>query len=751
MTPPASPNIRPSERGDTLVTAVAVWRNARKHWATVLATALVVSLGVTFYTLGQKKIYQATATVLFDPHPPKPLGKSVDTVVELGNGNYWNNREYFETQYKVVQSMRVAMAVVRELDLNHDPAFIEEAVPGAKPAPRETSVDEAAEILRARLRVDPVKESRLAVVSYEDADAQRAARILSSLVDAYVEENMEDALASTNAAVDWLRGQLDKLKTDLESSEMALHEYKLQKNILSVAFSDQSNMLQEEMKQINASLTAVRTRREEVSARKAVLTTIDASDPSVLPANELLQSPLLQILRQRHEEAIRDRAALLGAGKGERHPEVVAATERITTARAALLSEVKNIQGALGRELDAITRQEGGLSGMFERAKTQALDLNLLEIEYNRLLRSKDNTEKLYSMLLERTKESDLTRMLRVNNIRIIDRPLVPRKPIRPRVAVNVVFGVLFGLGLGLAAAMSRALLDRTVKNPDDIEQELGANFLGLLPIIDKAQQNRYGRKRKRGKEQSAVVVRELAVHEHPMSGFAESARAVRTNIMFTAPDKPYKRLLVTSAGPSEGKTTVACCLAVAMAQAGQRVALVDCDLRRPRIHRIFKKTAEVGVTTALLDETKLTATFLETEVPNLWIIPSGPLPPNPAELFHSARFKKLLDDISEHFDRVIIDTPPIVPVTDATVLSTLVDGCVLVVRAFGTLKDVAYQSLRALSDVGGKTAGVVLNAVDLDRSEYNYYRYYRRDGYYSSDSDSESKSDEKPTAAAAE
>jgi capsular exopolysaccharide synthesis family protein len=189
----------------------------------------------------------------------------------------------------------------------------------------------------------------------------------------------------------------------------------------------------------------------------------------------------------------------------------------------------------------------------------------------------------------------------------------------------------------------------------------------------------------------------------------------------------------VTSANPSEGKTTVACCIAVAMAQAGQRVVLIDCDLRRPRVHRVFGKSSEAGVTTSILGQGEDDAVFA-TQVPNLSIIPAGPIPPNPAEIFHSERFRAFLARISERFDRVIIDSPPVVAVTDATILSTLVDGAVLVVRAFATRKDVARHALRALLDVGAKSAGAVLNAVDLSRHEYksSYYYYYRRD-YYSS------------------
>lgn len=713
--------------------SAVVWHTVRKHWTTAVVTALAVILGVTFYTLGQTKIYQAAATIQFDPNPPRPLGAKVETVVDMGAGNYWDNHEYYETQYKIITSSRVALAVVAQLGLNHDAAFLMNAPPGVVLPPANASEEAAAQAVRGRIRVEPVKDSRLATVKLEDADPDRAQRVLAAVVDMYISMNLEDALASTSQSADWLRNQLEVLKKELESSEMALHEYKEKKNILSLALDDQSNMLREEMKQLNDTLTGVRTKREEISARRAELAKVKSDSPSNLPASELLQSSVLQAMRRSYEDAVRDRDGLLGSGKGKNHPDVLAAQGRIDATREALLSEVRNIQGALDGDLNVIKRQEAGLAGLFEGARKEAFELNLLEIEYNRLHRSKDNNEKLYSLVLERTKEADLSRMLRVNNIRLIDAATRPGGPVRPQVPLNIGTGMFVGVLLGIVAAMGRAMLDRSVKTPEDVEREIGISFLGLLPEIGdkKLLTPAYARGRKKPGAGFIDGGPELIVHNFPMSGIAEASRTIRTNLLFMAPDHPFKTLLVTSAGPSEGKTTVACCIAIAMAQADQKVVLIDCDLRKPRIHRIFRKGSSVGVTTALLEESIENA-VLPTDVPNLSIIPAGPIPPNPAELFHSERFRRFLEQVQGKFDRVIIDSPPVVAVTDAVVLSTLVDGTMLVVRAFKTPKELARHALRALLDVGAVTAGAVLNSVNLEKSEYKYsHYYYQRDGYY--------------------
>ncbi len=707
----------------------------RKYWPTMVTTFVLVVVATVFYTLGQTKIYQAEATVMFDPSPPKPLGHRVESVVDLGAESYWGNQEYYETQYHIIVSRRVALAVVNELGLHNDPAFLQNLPPGGVPKPMADKVppERAAEELRGRVEVQPVRDSRLATVTLKDANPERAQRILSALVDTYVNQNLETALESTSSATEWLRNQLDTLNTDLRASEVALHNYKKDNDILSIAFDDKSSMLADEMKAVNGELTRVKVQVQEAAAKKAMLDGAPDGDPRVIQSSELQKSPVLNTLRIEYENAVSQRDALVGSGKGPAHVEVVAAEAKIKAAEAAILKEIRNIKQSVARDVAALSRQAGGLQGMLTTAKAQANELNRLGIEYNRLRRTKENNEKLYSLVLERTKEADLAQMMRVNNISIVDRPLVPRGPVLPKIPLNLAAGIFGGLLLGVATAFMRGLMDRTVKIPDDLEEELGVTFLGLLPQVGaKGVGGYYGysRKRRRGK----VVPEgkpELVVHNEPMSSVAEASRAIRTNLMFMSPDEPQRMLLVTSPGPSEGKTTVACCAAVAMAQAGQRVLIMDCDLRRPRLHRIFGKGSDTGVTTALLGG-KLEDAIQPSEVPNLSVLPAGPVPPNPAELLHTDRFKQLLADLRSRFDRIIIDSPPVVAVTDPTILSTLVDGTVLVTRAFKTRKELARHALRSVQDVGGKMVGGVLNAVDFSKLEYKYsYYYYRRDDYY--------------------
>jgi capsular exopolysaccharide synthesis family protein len=470
---------------------------------------------------------------------------------------------------------------------------------------------------------------------------------------------------------------------------------------------------------------------------------IPADDPAALPAQELLASPALSSLRGHFVDTERVLKALHAEGRGANHPATRAAQAQLDSVRTALLAEVRNIQEAYARDANGFEREIAGLRSLYDAAEKRALDLNLMEIEYGRLRRGKETTEKLFSMVIERSKETDLTGALRFNNVRVVDRPLLPKVPVTPNVPLNIAGGLAAGLVLGLLAAIGKEQLDRTLKAPDEVERELGTSLLGVLPaapvagtVLGKGGRRaaREARRRASAAEPADNVPIELTVHYRPTSGLTEAARAIRTNIVFMSPDKPHKTLLITSAVPSEGKTTVACAIATTIAQAGQRVVLVDCDLRRPRLHSVFSRRNDFGVTSALLDRSVQDDIVFETEVPNLWLAPTGPIPPNPAELLHSEAFRGVLNRLKERFDRVIIDSPPVIAVTEATVLSTLVDGVVVVVRASTTTKDLVRRALKSLRDVGSQLVGVVLNAADVEDDSYSAYKYYsyHREGYSS-------------------
>jgi capsular exopolysaccharide synthesis family protein len=720
----------------------------RKHWVLMVLSLALCVAGASLYTARQTRIYEASATVQMDPQPLAPLGIQGK---ESGPESFWSNQEYFATQHQILTSRKIAAAVVRKLGLNRDPHFLAQAPAGKQLPPVNLPMDTAAEVLRGRLSVKPVSDSRLARIVYRDADPDRAQRVVSTVIDTYVDQNLDMTLSSATTRAEWLDTQLVKLKADLEAQEMDLHDFKKRNNLLSVSFDDQSNMLRAEIQQLNTTLTELKARREGVAARLNVLAGINPEDPALIPQSELLGNVVLAPLRAAYIEAKKELERTTALGKGENHPETQVARTNVRAARDALVTELGNIRAGVTADLDAVQRELGGVTTLYTSAKAQAMELNLNEVKYARLRRSKDNTEQVFGVVLERSTESGLSKLMPFNNVRVLDRPLRPQAPVLPRSGMNLAFGMALGLMLGLLGAVGRELLDRTVRDVEDVERTIGLPSLGSLPDVSSRSAREalyYGaysdkKSSRRDKDKAGAapanedLVPELLVHVHPKSAAAEASRAVRTNLLFMSPDQPYRSLLVTSGGPAEGKTMVACSIAVAMSQAGQRVCLIDCDLRRPRVHTVFGRNLQEGVTTALLDPNRLDDAVKESTVPNLWVLPAGPMPPNPADLVHSEAFGRLLDSLKSRFDRIVVDSPPVCIVTDAVVLSTRLDATVLVLRARRTRRDAALRALRALRDVGGNVAGFVLNAVTRSSGQYSY-SYYRPYGSSSAESDHE-------------
>ncbi len=745
-----TPNPTPDAAGHLIQEAagagVRLAKSVRKRWSLVVALTLLATGLSLVYVKVATPVYEAQSLVEINPHVVQPVGDEKSAgALDLGASFYWDTREYYETQYKIIGSDRLLGAVARELGLPNDQEYI------GHPRSGWTPLESAIAVLRKAVTVEAVKDSMLVQVKVDDTNAARARRICDSVVKTYIDQNLQRAIDTSADAVVWLSGQLDHIKGDLEKNENELHDFKERNQLPSTSINEASNMFRVELQEYDMALTHTRTRMQELLARKSELLTVDADHPDVLPASELLGSGFLQSLRGQYVEARRQREGLLAEGKAENHPLVKEADQHAAITKAALLAEVHNIEASVERDLQIVEKEQAGEQALFDESRKRAVDLNLKEIEYHRLDRMRDENEKLYSLLLGRMKDEDLARMLNVNNVRVIDRASDPKAPVRPRATVDVLVGLAFGLVLGVAVAWARDVLDSSVKTPDDVEQQLAITFLGLLPeYVREEVKGRKGRVR-RPKRPRPGTTPELIVHDEPLSGIAEAARTIRTNLMFISPDHPCRVMLVSSAAPSEGKTTVACSIAVAFAQGGQRVCLVDCDLRRPRMHRIFDHSGASGLTNVLVGEAPLDEVIKDTPVPNLSVVCAGPLPPNPADMLHSERFKIFLRDLAERFDRVVIDSPPLVAVTDGAIISRLVDGTLFVVRAFNTSRQLSNQGLRALRDVDAPIVGAVLNAVKLGRPEYAYYyhsQYYGKGRSYAQQGTTNGGSDDRPADA---
>ncbi|MEO8799659.1 MAG: exopolysaccharide transport family protein, partial [Polyangiaceae bacterium] len=565
---------------DAIVGVLQFLRTLRKYWPMVL-TCVLIGAGVSLvYTKTLPRIYEAGTLVELDPSANRPIDDpKMQALMPLGGGDFFDNQEYYETEYKIITSSKVLEEAARNASLAADYTFFGLKAPPAKPI----SVVQAGAALRGHVIVEPVKNSRLVAIKVDDVDPKRAKKLADAVAAAIISNNLEKAVDATTDSVAWLGGQVTTVKKELEDNENALHAFKEKNDLPSTSINDSSNMVRLEMQDYDKALTDTRTHKQELIARSSELAKVSPDSPDLLPSSELLSSGYLSGLRKDYLDAVRDGKALRASGKGDNHPLVKAADERVVQAKEALIAEVKNIQGAVDRDLAVLNRQESGQAALYEDAHKRAVDLNMKEIEYHRLDRSRVENEKLYGMLNDQMKTADLARMMHVNNLHLIESATEPTAPIKPRVPLNVMIGIVFGLLGGVGLVWLRNVLDSTIKLPEDLEQYLGVTFLGLLPALveegpghgkGNAKQGRLARRSAKD-----TVVSELVVHERPHSGIAEAARGIRTNLLFTNPDKPFHKLLVTSSAPAEGKTTVACSIAIALAQSGQRTCIIDCDL----------------------------------------------------------------------------------------------------------------------------------------------------------------------------
>lgn len=706
-----------------------VWHVLREYkWLIAGITAVVVAASVV-WTVRTPKIYEATTTVEYDPNPSKPLGGEVEDVADP-IGNFWSTREFFGTQNLVIASRDVASRVALKLGLHEDPTYLtqDDDTLGLTGDLEATTI-----ALQSRLTVEPVPETRLVRIHARDVSPERARLIADAVAIAYVEKTIEDRLESTDRAKDWLENQLTTLREELEEAELALHNFKKGHNVLSVSMEDRQNLVASDVQTTHSKLTETRNRRIELEARlKRLKASLgkgsDSVDPAVMAEHEEL-SALVAELRNKKKEHDG-----LAVKYGEEHPTMKSLAEEIEVLEAQLAHEEAAIIASAEHDLEQAKSVENGLRSAAGEAHSAGLNLNLREIEYRRLNRNRDNKAKLYEIVLQRLTETDLTRMLKTTHVRVLDRALLPVAPVSPDLAKNVGASLLAGLLLGLAAAFFTSRLDRTVRSVESVEG-LGVSVLGVIPHLGATEPQPKADARSAPKRvRPARIPGELVVLDDPMSPAAETFRMVRTNLAFMTQDNPLRAFVVTSALPLEGKTTVASNLAVALAQFGRSVILVDSDLRRPRIHRVFEIDNDLGLTSLVEGQTTLSAAIHKSQVQGLSVLTAGPIPPNPSELLHSAAFGRLKDDLLKQFDWVLFDSPPMGAVTDAAILASQLDGALLVVRAGQTTLHSIVGARKQLNSVSAPLLGAVLNDIDVRIKGYRYgtggYGYRSARGY---------------------
>jgi succinoglycan biosynthesis transport protein ExoP len=577
------------------------------------------------------------------------------------------------------------------------------------PAPEPPQVDETSNesslvsAFIGRVTVTPVPESKLVDVLFQSTGADFSARAVNTLVDEYVAQNLAVKLQGTQNMLEWLDRELAAQQQRVEDSERQLADYRAREDAMSL--DDKNNIVQSRLNSLNEALVRARTNRiEKESLYSQVKTLADTSAPETIPA--IAQNPQVQTIKSHIADLQRQKAQLLERYL-DKHPEVQRVNADLAEQQRQLELEAGKALQSIKNEFDRATLEERTLQQTLNEAKVDVQDLSRKSVNYNVMEQEAKSYRTVYDALLQSEKELRVSSNSRANNVRVIDHAEVPRAPITPSGRRTWLLSVALGLVAAVAVAYGLDYMNDTIKTPEDVARHLKLPFLGLIPSV-------------RGNKQPVLA------STHAPHDFSESFRSLRTALMSRYPGDGTKIMVVTSAQPLEGKTTTACNIAMALAYGGARVLLVDADMRRPGLHRPLRLTNERGLSQVLNGQARVRDVIQRTVDPNLLAITAGSTPPNPSELLSSERMKTLLTNLAHGpFDWIVVDTPPVLAVTDAVVLAPAVSGVTFVVGAEMTRRRLAERAVDTIASSHPKMVAVVLNKVDFARNKYYYSRYY--------------------------
>lgn len=695
----------------------------RKHQWLILSFVLAVVTIVSVATFKMQPVYVATARIEIDRESSNILpfqgNDSYDAAMDLEN--------YIETQSKVLTSETLALQTIRNTGLSARPEFSTASGPSEAVAvgslANQKRPPELGEFLGS-LAVRRVPNSRLLDVSFESTDPVLAAKIVNAHLETFVEQNFRSRYEATTQASTWLADQLEELKVKVQKSEDARIAYERQNQIWSL--DDKSNITTQRLADVNKELTDVQTERMK---KESLYEFAKAGNLDSIP---LVQNNafLVDMMHKRAEANTEYNDAL--SQYGPNFPKVLRLQAQLKEIDQNLEKQKKNIVDGLESDYREARQRETLLSQALDQQKADVNAMSEKLVEYNILKREAETDKALYDGLQTKLKEAGISAGLRSSNIRIVDPAMIPSYPSRPAKARNVALAFLVGLVGGIGLALMREYMDNTVKTPDDIETLARLPSLAVVPQFTGSS----GTGKRAGLLQGFASSSnghdkriELVAQHLPKSQMSEAFRALRTSLLLSQAGHPPQVILVTSALPREGKTTAAANLAVTLAQLGDRTVLVDADLRKPGVGRLLNMTGGkyAGLSSYLAGVSSLDLVSVpHPSIPNLVAIPTGPLPPNPADLLSSGRLNEAITELRSKFKFVVIDSPPVMAATDAVILSVQCDGVLLVVRSGETPKEAFTRTRDLLTSVKCHLLGVVLNAVDSSAPDYYYsYRYY--------------------------
>jgi succinoglycan biosynthesis transport protein ExoP len=693
----------------------------RKHQWLILSFMLAVVTIVAIATFRMQPVYVATARIEIDRENANILpfqgADSYDYMMDLDN--------YIETQSKILTSETLALQTIRNGGLTARPEFSSPSGPSEAVAigslANQKRPPELGEFLGS-LSVKRVPSSRLMDVSFESTDPQLAARIVNAHINTYIEQNFRSKYESTTQASTWLADQLGELKIKVQKSEDARIAYERQNQIWTL--DDKQNITSQRLADVNKELTEAQSER----MRKESL--YEFAKSGNLDAVPQVQGSagLTDLIKKQSDASAQYTDEL--SQYGPNFPRVQRLQTQLKELDDRIEKEKKKIVDVLESDYREARQREELLTKALDQQKAETNQMAEKLVEYNILKREAEANKTLYEGLMTKLKETAISQGLRSSNIRVVDPAMIPSTPARPAKTRNVTLAFLVGLVGGIGLALMREYLDNTVKTPDDIETLARLPSLAVVPQFAGSNGNAKKHRLLQGLAANGHEKRiELVAQHLPKSQMSEAFRALRTSILLSQADHPPQVILVTSALPREGKTTAAANLAVTLAQLGDSTVLVDADLRKPGVGRLLNLSGGkyAGLSSYLAGVSSLDlVTVPHPAIPNLAAIPTGPLPPNPADLLSSHKLADAIAELRKKFKFIVIDSPPIMAATDAVILSVQTDGVLLVVRSGETPKEAFTRTRDLLNSVKCRILGVVLNAVDSNAPDYYYsYRYY--------------------------
>jgi succinoglycan biosynthesis transport protein ExoP len=661
------------------------WRILWRGRWTILSIFVVATTLVAIGTFTQKPVYRAKASVEIQPISRKVAPVATE-MSEMGASGYgWLAEErYFNTQYEIIRSRDVAGRVFDRLDLYNHPSF-------------RNSSDPVGAFSRM-VRIEPIKDTGIVEISLEGTNPEEVATWTNTVAEAYVDRNLELGVQAASKAVQSLLQEIQPLRERLLDTQKDTFEFAEKANLY--VPENQQKITNEKLSTFQEELTKTEVRKGTLDSLLRQVEVVRRSGGSYESIPEIGSDKAVQDLTHERITLEREYERLLVTFK-DKHVKVLEKKSEIDNLNKKIALEAERIISNFRTEFALIQDRQLELAREIDSTRSESLRVNQKATGYDQLRGEATEAKRIYDLISTRMKEIDISASLMTNNLRILDRAPVPKIPVKPRTLLNMAVGMLLALMLGVAAVFFLDYLDNTIRTSEDVEQFLGLNLLAIVPRDSEATRN---------------AVR-------------EAYQTLRTSLLFSRKVRTANAALVTSSGPQEGKSQTTVNLARTLASAGERVVVIDCDLRRPTIHQRLNVPRDHGITNYILSPgDDLSAYLKPTTTPNLFAITCGPIPPNPAEVFGHERFTGLLQELKRRFDWVLIDSPPVVSLADASILASMADLVMFVIKHNGNDKELIRRSVATLRKVSPHLVGAVLNNVDLERSHYRDYYYL---GYY--------------------